>query len=156
MGGENFFHIVPESPVGCRGPLESNFKMCSLSWDLDNSDVCSSTVNPHPLCGVSVNGASISLLQENQNSWQNVQNDLRYSYESDAYYEGSYIRLRQYYGININLPENNGTSVKRFFRARFGQASFPDHQVWDGYTLPEMKVRVLHCIISSLSQYMLA
>lgn len=132
---------MPNSPVGCRGPLDSNFTMCSLSWDLADSETCSSTANPHPLCGVSVNGASVSLFQETGGWWRNVRYELRNTYQSDAYFDGSNFSLYEDYRININLPENNDTSFTRSFRARFGPASFPDHQIWNGYILPEMRVR---------------
>ena len=128
-----------DSPIGCRGTLDANKTRCLLSWELAVSELCPGSDVAHPLCGFGVYGTTIHTFLHNYNSWQNTKHDLHYNNE-DSYINGSYLYVYEYHGGNIMTSVDQDNHTSRSYRARFNPAEFPQHSIWNGFVLPEIRV----------------
>lgn len=150
--GGHLYKMLPVSPIGCRGTIDVT--NCTITWDIESTESCTSILDPHPLCGLSVQGIGASELQYYYywNSWKEVMKRKWYQYEYE-YTNGSYFDLDMYIGNNIHVPNND---TKYIARARFNSASFTGHTVWDGYILPDIAVsEYLGNIFQKLKNYFL-
>lgn len=116
-----YIPVQSVTPIGCPGPYDSSVLTCDITWEPANSAGCQATPesNPHPLCGVTLQGLTVAGLQQ-QGEW--------YSRTSAT-------------EVNLDDVEEKDGSV---FKTTFKATTFPDHAIWDGYALPEAQVYVLN------------
>lgn len=140
MTGGHMYKMFPESPIGCRGAY--NVTNCAITWNVESSDGCTATLDPHPLCGLSALGLGPAELRSQDYYWSTWKTVLRqkinqyeYNYTNESYYY-----MDTFIGNNIVVPKND---TKYIGRAHFDPAEFSGHPVWNGYTLPDISVSLI-------------